>query len=131
MSRWSGRRSGWRLVVNALRMAIEARRPTGPLIHRSDRGGRYTSDDFRNELAKHGIDCSMSDIGNCYDNAAVESFFGVLKPERVIRVRYRNREEARADLFVYIEVFYNRRRRHGYLGNISPVDFERQSTGSF
>jgi len=127
MSRWSSRR----LVVNALQMAVEARRPAGPLIHHSDRGGQYSSDDFRNELARHGIDCSMSSTGNCYDNAVVESFFGVLKRERVIRVRYRNREEARADLFEYIEVFYNRKRRHGYLGNISPVDFEKQSSGSF
>ena len=127
MNRWSSRR----LVVDALRMAVEARRPEGPLIHHSDRGGQYASDDFRNELKKHGIDCSMSSTGSCYDNAVVESFFGVLKRERVIRVRYRNREQARADLFEYIEVFYNRKRRHGYLGNISPVDFERQSDGSF
>ena len=112
-------------------MAVEARRPAGQLIHHSDRGGQYTSDDFRNELAKHGIDCSMSSTGNCYDNAVVESFFGILKRERVIRLRYRNREQARADLFEYIEVFYNRKRRHGYLGNISPDDFERQSNGPF
>ena len=127
MSRWSGRR----LVVDALKMAIEGRRPAGPLIHHSDRGGQYSSDDFRNELARNGIDCSMSSTGNCYDNAVVESFFGVLKRERVIRVRYRNRDEAKADLFEYIEVFYNRKRRHGYLGNISPVEFEDQSNGSF
>lgn len=112
-------------------MAINARQPEGPLIHHSDRGGQYTSDDFRNELARHGIECSMSSSGNCYDNAAVESFFGLLKRERVNRVRYRTREEARADLFEYIEVFYNRKRRHGYLGYISPDDFEQRSTGSF
>ena len=129
---WSmSRRSGRRLVVDALTMAVEARRPEGPLIHHSDRGGQYSSDDFRKELQKHDIKCSMSSTGNCYDNAVVESFFGVLKRERVIRVRYRSREEARADLFQYIEVFYNRKRRHGYLGNISPVDFERQSNGPF
>jgi len=69
--------------------------------------------------------------GNRYDNAAVKSFFGLLKRERVNRVRYRTRDEARADLFDYIEVFYNRKRRHGYLGNISPADFEVRSTGSF
>jgi len=127
---WSmSRRSDRRLVVDALRMAVEARRPQAPLIHHSDRGGQYSSDDFRNELARHDIDCSMSGTGNCYDNAVVESFFGVLKRERVIRVRYRNPDEARADLFEYIEVFYNRKRRHGYLGNVSPVDFE--SNGSF
>jgi transposase InsO family protein len=127
MSRWMSRR----LVVDALRMAVEARQPEGPLIHHSDRGAQYTSDDFREELARHGIACSMSSVGNCYDNAVVESFFGLLKRERVNRVRYRTREQARADLFEYIEVFYNRKRRHGYLGNISPDDFERQSTGSF
>jgi transposase InsO family protein len=127
---WSmSRRPDRRLVVDALRMAVEARRPQGPLIHHSDRGGQYSSDDFRNELARHDIDCSMSSTGDCYDNAVVESFFGVLKRERVIRVRYRNPDEARADLFEYIEVFYNRKRRHGYLGNVSPVDFE--SNGSF
>ena len=127
MSHWMGRH----LVVDALRMAITARRPDGPLIHHSDRGGQYTSDDFRDELAKHGIECSMSGSANCYDNAVVESFFGLLKRERVNRVRYRTRSEARADLFEYIEVFYNRKRRHGYLGNISPADFEEQSAGSF
>lgn len=127
MSRWMSRR----IVLSALRMAIDARDPEGALIHHSDRGAQYTSDDFRKALAKHGIECSMSSSGNCYDNAVVESFFGLLKRERVNRVRYRTREEARADLFEYIEVFYNRKRRHGYLGNISPDDFEQQSIGSF
>lgn len=127
MDRWMSRH----LVVDALRMAINARQPTGTLIHHSDRGGQYSSDDFRNELKKYGIKPSMSSTGNCYDNAVVESFFGALKRERVNRVRYRTREQARADLFEYIEVFYNRKRRHSYIGNISPDDFERQSTGSF
>ncbi len=127
MSRWMSRR----IVLAALRMAINARQPEGALIHHSDRGGQYTSDDFRDELARHGIECSMSSSGNCYGNAVVESFFGLLKRERVNRVRYRTRDEARADLFDYIEVFYNRKRRHGYLGNISPADFEKRSTGSF
>jgi transposase InsO family protein len=127
MSRWMSRR----IVVAALRMAIDARQPEGALIHHSDRGSQYTSDDFRDELARHGIECSMSGSGNCYDNAAMESFFGLLKRERVNRVRYRTRDQARADVFDYIEVFYNRKRRHGYLGNISPADFEKRSTGSF
>jgi len=127
MSRWMSRR----IVLAALRMAIDARQPEGALIHHSDRGSQYTSDDFRDELASHGIECSMSSSGNCYDNAVVESFFGLLKRERVNRVRYRTRDQARADLFDYIEVFYNRKRRHGYLGNISPADFEKRSTGSF
>ena len=129
---WSmSQRMGRHLVVGALRMAIDARRPDGPLIHHSDRGAQYTSDDFREELARNGIECSMSAAANCYDNAVVESFFGVLKRERVNRVRYRTRQEARADLFDYIEVFYNRKRRHGYLGNVSPADFEKRSDGSF
>jgi len=123
MSRWMSRR----IVVKALQMAVEARQPTSGLIHHSDRGAQYTSDDFRNALTEHNIECSMSRNGNCYDNAVVESFFGVLKRERVNRTRYRTRDEARADIFEYIEVFYNRKRRHGYLGNISPVDFEKRS----
>jgi putative transposase len=127
MDRWMSRH----LVVDALRMAINARQPTGTLIHHSDRGGQYSSDDFRNELKKYGIKPSMSSAGNCYDNAVVESFLGAVKRERANRVRYRGREQARADLFEYIEVFYNRKRRHSYIGNISPDDFERQSTGSF
>ena len=117
--------------MTSVKRSIAARQPDGPLMHHSDRGGQYTSDDFRDELAKHGIECSMSGSANCYDNAVVESFFGLLKRERVNRVRYRTRDEARADLFEYIEVFYNRKRRHGYLGNVSPADFEKQSVGSF
>lgn len=120
MSRWMSRR----LVLAALRMAIDAREPEGGLVHHSDRGGQYTSDDFRDELARHGIDCSMSSTGNCYDNAVVESFFASLKRERVNRVRYRTRDEARADIFDYIEVFYNRKRRHSYLNYQAPLAYE-------
>lgn len=127
MNRWMSRH----LVIDALRMAIDARQPTGELIHHSDRGAQYTSDDFREELEKHGIQCSMSGRGNCYDNAVVESFFGLLKRERVNRVRYRTRDEAKADVFDYIEVFYNRKRRHGYLGNVSPAAFERRTSGLY
>ena len=125
MDRWMSRH----LAINALTMAIDARQPEGLLIHHSDRGGQYTSDDFRDLLKRHEIECSMSSSGNCYDNAVVESFFGLLKRERVNRVRYRTREEARASLFDYIECFYNRKRRHGYLGNISPADYEKESAG--
>jgi len=125
MSRWLNRH----LVIDALSMAIGSRRPERVLIHHSDRGSQYTSDDFRDELEKHGIECSMSARGNCYDNAVVESFFGLLKRERVNRVRYRTRDEARADVFDYIECFYNRKRRHGYLGNISPATFEKRTSG--
>ncbi len=127
MSRWINRH----LVIDALNMAIGTRRPGGKLIHHSDRGSQYTSDDFRDELLKHGIDCSMSACGNCYDNAVVESFFGLMKREWVNRVRYRTREEARADVFEYIECFYNRKRRHGYLGNISPAEFEKRTSGRY
>jgi transposase InsO family protein len=127
MSRWINRH----LVIDALNMAIGARRPEGELLHHSDRGSQYTSEDFRDELLKHGIDCSMSARGNCYDNAVVESFFGLMKREWVNRVRYRTREEARADVFEYIECFYNRKRRHGYLGNISPAEFEKRTSGQY
>ncbi len=127
MSRWISRH----LVIDALRMAIAMRRPTGKLIHHSDRGAQYTSDDFRDELEKYHIQCSMSGIGNCYDNAVAESFFGLLKRERVNRVIDRNREEARADLFEYIECFYNGKRRHGYCNNLSPATFEEINSDLF
>ena len=125
MDRWNSRH----LAINALNMAIEQRQPDDVLLHHSDRGAQYTSDDFRNELEKHGIKCSMSARGNCYDNAVVESFFGLLKRERVNRTRYLTRDEAKRDVFDYIEYFYNRKRRHGYLGNISPVAYERLGGG--
>ena len=120
MSRWISRH----LVIDALKMAIDQRCPDGELLHHSDRGSQYTSDDFRDELEKHNIRCSMSARGNCYDNAVVESFFGLLKRERVNRNYYLTRDDAKQDIFDYIERFYNRKRRHGYLGNISPAAFE-------
>jgi putative transposase len=105
---WSmDRRLSRHIVMDALAMAIKHRQPGSGLIHHSDRGSQYTSDDFRDELKKQRIECSMSGRGNCYDNAVVESFFGLMKRERVNRVRYRTRDEARADLFDYIECFYN------------------------
>ena len=119
------------LAIDALQMALDARQPAKRLIHHSDRGAQYTSDAYRELLAQHGIDCSMSSRASCYDNAVVESFFGLMKRERVNRVRYRTRDQARADVFHYIEVFYNRNRRHGYLGNISPADFEKALAGLF
>ena len=125
MDRWISRH----LAIDALNMALGVRLPEDTLIHHSDRGAQYTSDDFRDVLKKHGIQCSMSGRGNCYDNAAVESFFGILKRERVNQMHYRTREEARADIFEYIECFYNRKRLHGYVGYISPADYELQSTG--
>jgi putative transposase len=108
-------------------LAIDQRLPGSELIHHSDRGSRYTSDDFRDELETHGIQCSMSASGNCYDNAVVESFFGLLKRERVNRKHYLTRDDAKQDIFDYIECFYNRKRRHGHLGNISPAAFEERA----
>ena len=128
---WSmNQRIGRHLVMDAMIMALGYRQPNGPLLHHSDRGSQYTSDDFRDLLAKHHIDCSMSARGSCYDNAAMESFFSLLKRERVRRRTYATREEAKADIFDYIECFYNRRRKHGYLGYISPVEFEKQAMGN-
>ncbi len=101
------------------------------MLRRPLESRQYTSDDFRDELKKHKIQCSMSARGNCYDNAIVESFFGLLKRERVNRTRYLTRDEASADIFDYIERFYNRKRRHGYLGNISPAAFEERTIGQF
>ena len=125
---WSmSRRINRTLAVNALKMAIAHRQPNGRLIHHSDRGSQYLSDDFQLLLKTNGITCSISDKGSCYDNAVVESFFSTLKRERVKRRKYRTRDEARADIFDFIERFYNRERRHGYLGNISPVEYEEQS----
>ncbi len=123
MDRWNSRY----LVMAALSMALDQRDPQGDLIHHSDRGAQYSSDDFRNELERHGIQCSMSARGNCYDNSVVESFFGLLKRECVNRVRFRTQDEARAAVFEYIECFYNRKRRHGYLGHISPEEFENRT----
>ena len=123
MSRWISRH----LVLDALTMAVQQRLPDDGLIHHSDRGSQYTSDDFRDELEMHKIQCSMSGRGNCYDNAVVESFFGLLKRERVNRNYYLTRDDAKQDIFDYIECFYNRKRRHGYLGNISPAAFEERA----
>ena len=125
MDRWNSRH----LVMGALSMALNSRNPEADMIHHSDRGAQYTSDDFRDKLDHHGIQCSMSARGNCYDNAVVESFFGLLKRECVNRVRFRTRDEARAVIFEYIECFYNRKRRHGYLGHISPEEFENRTVG--
>ena len=127
---WSmSRRINRHLVLNALSMALGHRQVQNDLIHHSDRGVQYLSDDFQALLKKHGITCSMSDRGSCYDNAVVESFFASLKRERIKRRKYRTRDEARADVFDYIERFYNRKRRHGYVGNISPVEFEKRTLG--
>ena len=112
------------LVVDALNMALAHRRPTRGLLHHSDRGVQYASDAYQGLLADHGIECSMSRKGNCYDNAAMESFFGTLKTELVYQERYVTRAEARASIFEYIEVFYNRQRLHSTLGYQCPEAFE-------
>ncbi len=112
------------LVERALRNALEHRRPDGPLLHHSDRGVQYACDDYQELLRAHGLEVSMSRKGNCWDNAAMESFFGTLKQELVHRETYATREEARRSLFEYIEVFYNRQRLHSTLGYLSPVQYE-------
>jgi putative transposase len=94
------------------------------LLHHSDQGSQYTSEDFQRVLVDQGITCSMSRRGNCWDNAAMESFFSTLKLERTNRRRYATRDQARADVFDYIERFYNPRRRHSTLGQVSPDQFE-------
>ena len=111
------------LVIDALRMAWFRRRPPPGLIHHSDRGSQYCSYDFQQQLAEYGMLASMSRKGNCWDNAPSESFFNSLKNERVHGRRYETRGAARADVFEYIEVFYNRVRRHTSLGGVSPVSF--------
>ena len=125
---WSmNRRVDRQLVVDAMQMALDHRRPEAGLIHHSDRGSQYLSDDFQELLSKHHVTCSMSDRGSCYDNAVVEAFFASLKRERTRRRTYKTREQAKADVFDYIERFYNRQRRHGYVGNISPTEFEERT----
>lgn len=111
------------LVTDALTMAWFRRRPAPGLIHHSDRGSQYASALFQSKLAEYGMTCSMSRKGNCWDNAPAESFFNSLKNERVHGARYATREAAVADLFDYIEVFYNRSRRHSTLDYRSPVAF--------
>ena len=112
------------LPCAALRMALGHRRPFGELLHHSDRGSQYASSSYRQILAGSAIEPSMSRAGNCWDNAVTESFFGTLKRELTHHESYATREEARASLFEYIEVFYNRRRLHSTLGYRSPVEFE-------
>ncbi len=113
------------LVIDALMMAIWRRGKPVALLHHSDQGSQYTAEDFQRLLADQGITCSMSRKGECWDNAAMESFFSSLKMERTNRTRYSTRDQARADVFDYIERFYNPRRRHSTLGQISPDQFER------
>jgi putative transposase len=112
------------LVSDALSMALAGRSPRGGLLHHSDRGVQYASEDYRYLLAERGIVCSMSGKGDCWDNAVMESFWGTLKTELVHHERYETREQARASIFEYVEVFYNRVRLHSSLGYLSPEQFE-------
>jgi len=112
------------LCSGALSVAIAQRRPGAGLLHHSDRGVQYASDDYRHLLESQEIEMSMSRLGNCYDNAAMESFFCTLKTELVHHEDYATPEEARQSIFEYIECWYNRRRRHSAIGYLSPVEFE-------
>ena len=112
------------LVLDALGMALRRRTPGVGLVHHSDRGCQYAAADYQRLLADHGIVCSMSRQGNCWDNAPTESFFGKLKVEWVHGVEYADHDEANRHLFEYIEVFYNRKRKHAALGYDSPAAFE-------
>jgi transposase InsO family protein len=124
---WSlNSRMSRRLIMDALQMAIWRRRPASGLLFHSDRGSQYCSADFQKMLKKHKMISSMSRKGNCWDNAVAESFFGSLKTERVFFSNYTTRDEARKDIVDYIEMFYNSRRRHSYLGYISPKEFEKR-----
>ena len=112
------------LTMDALKMAIRQRRPEISLIHHSDQGSQYTDGEYQQLLKNWGIQVSMNGAGNWYDNAPMESFFGSLKSEWVHHHTYRTRDEARADIFYYIESFYNRRRLHSSLDYISPEAYE-------
>jgi len=114
------------LTIKALEMAVKRRCPEAGLLHHSDQGSTYASDDYQALLATHGITCSMSRRGNCYDNAVMEAFFSSVKNE--VGERYESHGEAKGQLFDYLEVFYNQRRRHSSAGRMSPAAFERKMT---
>ena len=111
-------------MMDALRMAVWRRKPAPGLLFHSDRGSQYCSSDFQTMLVTYGMISSMSRKGNCWDNSVAESFFGSLKTERVFFSNYKTREAARQDVIDYIEMFYNSKRRHSYLGYVSPREFE-------
>lgn len=114
------------LVLNALLMAVWRRNPKSKVMVHSDQGSQYTSHDWQSFLKDNNLEGSMSRRGNCHDNAVAESFFQLLKRERIKRKTYTTREEARTDVFDYIEMFYNARRRHGFNNQLSPVGYEKQ-----
>jgi len=112
------------LVIDALRMALMRRKVRSSLLLHSDQGSQYAAVDYRAILAQNGIECSMSRKGCCWDNAVAESFFHTLKTELVHHEDYCSRREAKASIFEYIEVFYNRQRRHCHIGQVAPLAFE-------
>jgi len=114
------------LALKALLMAVWRRQPEEEVVVHSDQGSQFSSYDWQDFLKAHNLVGSMSHRGNCYDNAVAESFFQLLKRERIKRRTYSDREEARRDVFDYIEMFYNPKRRHGYNNRLSPVEFERR-----
>ena len=111
------------LCKTALQNAIKRHRPKAGLIHHSDRGVQYCSKDYQRLLARNNMICSMSRKGNCYDNAVAETFFGALKCELLYQSKYSTRESARQDIFWYIEIFYNRKRRHQAIGYMTPESY--------
>ena len=119
-----GHRLTVELAEQALTMALANRTPRAGLLHHADRGSQYAATRYQRLLGEHGITTSMSRTGHCWDNACVESFFGTLKRELVYHRHYATREEATQDIFEYIEVFYNRKRRHSTLGYNSPAEYE-------
>ena len=116
------------ITQDALAMAVTSRRPGEGLIHHSDRGVQYACNDYQKMLAKHGMACSMSRKGDPWDNSVAESFFCTLKKELIYRKKFATRDEARREIFDFIEVFYNRQRMHSFLGYKSPAEFEVEAT---
>ncbi|SFV18163.1 putative transposase [Pseudoduganella namucuonensis] len=124
---WSmGARIDTDLAMNALLMAVWRRRPESTVMVHSDQGSQFSSYDWRDFLKEHNLEASMSRRGNCHDNAVAESFFQLLKRERIKRKTYATREDARQDIFDYIEMFYNPKRRHGGNERLSPVEYEKR-----
>lgn len=115
------------LTTTALTMALQHRQVEGGVLHHSDRGSQYAAQGYQQQLTVHGLQCSMSRPGNCWDNAVAESFFASLKTELIYRRRFQTRQEAMRAIFKYIEGFYNRRRRHSTLGYLSPAEFEERA----
>jgi putative transposase len=133
LDQWSRRVVGWSmqeragssLAIDAIKMALSYRRPGTGMLHHSDRGIQYAATDFRKLLESKRIECSMSRKGDCWDNAVAESFFATLKKELVRDSDWKTREEARSAVFEWIEVWYNRQRRHSAIGYLPPVDYEK------